>query len=64
MKPQDKKHYISLIFTPDEFKILNDYFELRSLVELIQKYDSEKDYVLEEIKELGLIEEGLNKIID
>ena len=44
--------------------ILNDYFELRSLVELIQKYDSEKDYVLEEIKELGLIGEGLNKIID
>jgi len=44
--------------------ILNDYFELRSLVELIQKYDSEKDYVLEEIKELELIGEGLNKIID
>ena len=44
--------------------ILNDYFELRSLVGLIQEYDSEKDYVLKEIKELELIGEGLNKIIN
>ena len=44
--------------------ILNDYFELRSLVGLIQEYDSEKDYVIKEIKELELIGEGLNKIIN
>ena len=44
--------------------ILNDYFELRSLVELIQKYDKDKNYVVEEVKELELIGEGLNKIIN
>lgn len=44
--------------------ILNDYFELRSLVELIQKYDNEKDYVIVEVKELQLIGERLNKVIN
>jgi hypothetical protein len=44
--------------------ILNDYFELRSLVELIQKYDNDKDYVTVEVKELQLIGEKLNKIIN
>ena len=44
--------------------VLNDYFELRSLIELIQKYDSDKSYVIGEVKELELLGEGLNKIID
>ena len=44
--------------------ILNDYFELRSLVELIKKYDKDKNYVIGEVKELELIGEGLNKIIN
>ena len=44
--------------------ILNDYFELRSLVEIIQKYDAEKEYVIEEVKELQQIQESLNKIIN
>ena len=44
--------------------VLNDYFELRSLIELIQKYESDKSYVIGEVKELELLGEGLNKIID
>jgi hypothetical protein len=44
--------------------VLNDYFELRTLIELIQKYDSDKSYVIGEVKELELLGEGLNKIID
>ena len=44
--------------------ILNDYFELKSLVEIIQKYDAEKEYVIEEVKELQQIQESLNKIIN
>ena len=44
--------------------ILNDYFELRSLVEIIQKYDAGKEYVIEEVKELKQIQESLNKIIN
>jgi len=65
------KERIAIIMSMQEDKkeeysqsILNDYFELRSLVGLIQEYDSEKDYVIKEIKELELIGEGLNKIIN
>ena len=65
------KERIAIIMSMQEDKkeeysqsILNDYFELRSLVGLIQEYDSEKDYIIKEIKELELIGEGLNKIIN
>ena len=65
------KERIAIIMSMQEDKkeeysqsILNDYFELRSLVGLIQEYDIEKDYVIKEIKELELIGEGLNKIIN
>jgi hypothetical protein len=65
------KERIAIIMSMQEDKkeeysqsILNDYFELRSLVGLIQEYDSEKDYVIKEIKELELIGESLNKIIN
>ena len=44
--------------------VLNDYFELRSLVGVIQEYDKDKDYIIGEVKELELIGEGLNKIIN
>ena len=44
--------------------VLNDYFELRSLVGVIQEYDKDKEYIIGEVKELELIGEGLNKIIN
>ena len=44
--------------------ILNDYFQLKNLVETIQKYDSKKDFVLKEIEEFETISAELDKIIN
>ena len=44
--------------------ILNDYFQLKNLLQTIQKYDSKKDFVLKEIEEFETISAELDKIIN
>ena len=56
MTIEDKEDYTQAIS--------NDYFQLKNLVETIQKYDSKKDFVLKEIEEFETISAELDKIIN
>ena len=44
--------------------LLNDYFQLKSLVEIITTYDEKNNYVFDEIKEIERITNDLNEIIN
>ena len=44
--------------------LLNDYLQLKSLVEIITTYDEKNNYVFDEIKEIERITNDLNEIIN
>ena len=56
MTLEDKEDYTQAI--------LNDYFQLKNLLQTIQKYDSKEDFVLKEIEEFETISAELDKIIN
>ena len=56
MTLEDKENYTQTV--------LNDYFQLKSLTETIQKYDSKENYIMKEFEEIKKISNDLNKIIN
>ena len=56
MTLEDKENYTQTV--------LNDYFQLKSLTETIQKYDSKESYIMKEFEEIKKISNDLNKIIN